>query len=450
MEENNWQRKNEITGLKNEKDNSFTQQNVEKDQPKSFSTQISNANRKTQFSLGNYKGSTKSEASSHYQPHMVQIDKQSVPNTFEVKKHHFSLGNYKHPYETTNSASFVGYNQTENKQLINKPTGNIWFGGDKAKMTSIGHSEFISKKTDQISKETMGKIKENHRAAHFFVGSIEPNYVTTSNQYKITNDNINPAKIIKPAPTKVVFGTYRAALATEKQENFGKKKISVLNSDEIKNEMRKSHFFIGKEKSVPLPTSLDSYQGKQQNENLKFFGKDYKTSINLGNSFNKWESSYQQNFSTRSITPYENSKRSNDSTIIFGNYHENRISTAKDSFQGHKKDEVKPSAKETPQNNSFSLGDFKRKFDTSNNSYGKVGGKPSTIDKEILSNITACHFSYGNDKRELKSKFQEDFGAVPKLPEKVNLKENSNKASNLSFGDKVVVWESTYKKAFIK
>ena len=449
MEDHNWQNKsNTIENFKQELIQPITQLTPKQADYKNYSSQVSNANRKTQFSLGTYKGVKKTEASTHFKQHEVPKETIPVPNISEVKKHHFTLGSYTNPYITTASTSFVSHGQQEAKNTTKTYSNNICFGGDKVKMTSIGHSEFNHKKVENISQEDMGKIKENHRSSHFTVGNIEPSYMTTNKEYRASTASEN--KRFAPDTTPhVVFGNYKASHTTEKQESYIKMPIQPTNNEGIGTENRKSHLFMGKEKSASLPTSLEFYQGKQQQENVKFFSKDYSTNINLGSSSRKWESSYQQNFSTRSITPYQQSKPKNQSNVIFGCWIERGCSTtAQESFRGQKA--VETSFHENIKNNSFSLGDFKRKFETSNNLYGKNEGKPSRIDEETLKNITDCHFSYGNCKVEIKSKFQDDYGKVPLLPEKFDLKSNPNNKSNLSFGEKQANWESTYKKAFLK
>jgi hypothetical protein len=415
------------------------------DLPKS-SFKASNPNRKTQFTLGNCKPTVKTEASSHYKLHELRHSETPGRGLSEIKAHHFSLGSDSNHYETTASASFVTYKQFKSSQICQNPSNNIKFGADKAKMKSIGQTEFNQKVPEKISKETMLKIKDNHRSSHFIVGNFGPSYITTNKDFKASTPTA--LKRLQPDTTPhVVFGNFKQSHVTEKQENFIKKEIFVVNSESIGKDMRKSHILMGKEHSVPLPTSVETYQGKQQNI-IKPIEKDYKTSISFGSINGKWESSYKSNYSSRNSTPNHNYKPNIGSNISFGNDKLTVITTAQESFQPSKG--VVYDHLQQTKNNSFSLGDFRRKFETTNKSYGRNSGKPSKIDQETLKKITACHFTYGNFERELKSKFQDDYGSPPALPTKVDLKENANNTSNVSFGEKQSSWESTYKKTFIK
>ena len=296
----------------------------------------------------------------------------------------------------------------------------------------------------------MGKIKENHRSSHFTVGNIEPDYKTTNTEFRATSAS-QPKRFAPDTTPHVFLGNFKANLTTEKQGSFVKMQIPKVSSEEISSENRRSHLFMGKEVNAPLPTSINTYQGKQHGEVIKFFRKDYSTNVSLGSSNRKWESSYSNNYSTRGTTPYGKVKPTDKSNIVLGCSNEKiGPTTAQESFQGISERNTDNSFRDNLKNNSFSLGDFHRKFETSNRVYGNKEGKASKIDEEVLKNITACHFTYGNFKEEIKSKFQEDYGNVPPIPERADLNNNQNKKSNLSFGENQIRWESTYKKAFIK
>lgn len=415
---------------------------------KSYSAQVSNANRRTQFTLGTYKGPSRTEAASHFKTHEVLN-----AATSEIKKPEgkasFSLGNYSNNYVTTASTAFVHQGPYEAKPFIHKPVNNICFGGDKTNMKSVGQSEFNHKQVEKISKEDMGKIKDNHRSSHFVVGNIEPSYQTTNAEFRATSA-VNPERFYPDKTPHVFLGSFKHNLTTEKQGSYVKKPFVRTGNEEIGSENRKSHLFMGTVQEPLLPTSVETYQGKQHVENIKYCTKDYSTHVNLGTSNPKWQSSYKQNYSTRGTTPYDKVRPSEKSNIILGTWNEKSgKTTAQDSFQVHKSTHCETDLRENCKNNSFSLGDFSRKFDTSNKSYGDKGGKPSIIDQEVLKKITACHFTYGHFKEVVKSKFQDDYTSNYEIPEKFDLKSNPNKQSHLCFGENQPSWESTYKKTFV-
>ena len=287
MEDHNWQKKNNaIEKFKKEPIQSISQLPIKQPDYKNYSVQVSNANRKTQFSLGTYNGVKKTEASSHFKQHDIPKENISISNESEVKNNNFSLGTYSNQYLTTASASFIPYGQQEINHLIKNTSNNISFGDDKIKMASIGQTEFNNKIAENISKEDMNKIKENHRSTHFTVGNIEPSYITT-NAHNIVSSISDSKRYVPDTTPHVVFGNYKAVHITEKQENYKKMQIKLIQNQESGSEHKKSHFYMGKETSAPLPTSVEVYQGKQNEENVKLVGKDYTTNINLGSSSRK-------------------------------------------------------------------------------------------------------------------------------------------------------------------
>lgn len=428
--------------------------------------EFSKQSRKTQIVLGNYKGIPKSEASSHFREHQIPKENLNTQDKSEVKKHHFSLGNYSNDYTTTAADSFVTHEKSSNHPTKATPSSHISFGDDKVKMTSTGHSEFMAKQVAKLSKADMDKIKENHRKAHFHVGTYEATYSTTNKEYRASSA-ANPQRFIPDSTPHVVFGNYKPIMKTEKQENYIKLEYSMQLDEKNGGEMRKSHLFMGKEKPVRISTSVDSFQGKQINDKSRPPEKDYSTNISLGSAIPKWQSSYSSNYSNRSYTPYSKSRPSNNSNILFGTWNDAahnpnfpnnpgktpvsyKKTTAQDSFQSH--GPLTPQSRTSPhsKNNSLSLGDFKNKFETSYKRYGESSGRPSRIDKETLKNITACHFTYGSYVNDGKSKFQDDFKPPGNLPQKYDVSSNENRKSHLNFGEKQEKWESTYMKTFKK
>lgn len=403
-------------------------------QPKPYE----NHNKNTKIVLGTHKVVMKTEASTHYKNPDVQYspsnlinpaDGKTVKKPTESKSSHFCLGNYSNDYVTTATNAYSNYEHSGIKHFVAQQTNNIFFGDSKNKMTSIGRSEFSPKKVEKLSKAEMGKIQESHRMSHFVVGSFKNPYVTTSKEY--SGDQTEPAKFVPDKRPHVVFGTYKALLTTEKQENYKKMNFEQSGSDKIGDDQRKSHFYIGNEGTVANSTALDAFQGKQLSEVVRPPGKDYSTNINLGSQEPKWQSSYHLNYSNRSYTPYEKTKKDMNSNIVLGSWNDGKNKTiAQESFIEHKSQQEKP-LKETTRNSSFTLGAYKNKFETSSKQYGSSSGRPSKIDKETLDNITACHFKYGSFKPETRSKFQDDFKNPGFLPEKVDLRNNENKKSHI-------------------
>ena len=400
-----------------------------------------NPNKKTQIVLGTHKVVMKTEASTHYKypdtnipqipPNdpIVQTDAKTGKKPAESKASHFSFGNYSTDYKTPATNAYPVYEHSGIKHFVSKPGNNIFFGDAKTKMTSIGMSEFSPKKVEKLSNAEMGKIKENHRSSHFVVGSFKNPYVTTNKEYN--GDMIEPAKFAPDTRPHVVFGTYKALLTTEKQENFKKVEIDSNGREKVGDDQRKSHFYIGNEGPVKNSTTIDAFQGRQLEEMVKIPGKDYSTNINLGSLEPKWQSSYHMNYATRSYTPYEKSRPNTNSNIVLGSWQDGKTkTTAQESFTEHNRQQDKP-LKEGSRNSSFTLGGYKNKFETSSKMYGAKSGRPSRIDKDTLDNITGCHFQYGSFKTEIRSKFQDDFKNPGFLPEKVDLKHNENKKSHI-------------------
>jgi hypothetical protein len=224
--------------------------------------------------------------------------------------------------------------------------------------------------------------------------------------------------------------------------------VPLTTSEQISGENRKSHIYMGKQPVVSVSTSNESFKGQQLGQAVFNPKPNYSTNVNLGTSSYKWESSYAVNYSSRGYTPNQKSRPNTNSNIVFGSWNDHKTTTAKDSFQEFKVKDKKLDEKQ--KNNSFCLGDFKGKFETSNKTYGANKGIPSKIDKETLENITACHFSYGNYKADCVSKFQDDFKKPGGVPDKYDLKSNENRKSHLNFGDKKPVYESMYRRAYHK
>jgi hypothetical protein len=173
------------------------------------------------------------EASDQQKNSEVSTDKKSASKGL-------SFGNFSTDYKTTAASSYASHRPGEVQRLVSTPGNNIFFGGYKVQMTSTGHSEFSAKKTEKLSKDEMGKIKDHHRNSHFVVGSYESGYDTTSKQY--AGEQTEQIKFIPDTKSHVIFGSYKGKEI--KKEKTLKNKPFVRNySQRVSDDRKKKILF---------------------------------------------------------------------------------------------------------------------------------------------------------------------------------------------------------------
>ena len=207
---------------------------------------IENQNRKTHIVLGTHKVPMKTEASTNFK------NFESRPNqSFESSRHisiessgkkpeskGLSFGSFSTDYKTTASSSYATHKADGVQKLVSTPANNIFFGDYIVPMTSTGHSEFCPKTVEKLSKDEMGKIKDNHRNSHFVVGSYESGYMTTNKQY--AGEQTEQIKFIPDTKSHVVFGSYKGkevkkgtdsrskSIGRNNKERVGDRKKAIL------------------------------------------------------------------------------------------------------------------------------------------------------------------------------------------------------------------------------
>ena len=198
---------------------------------------IENQNRKTHIVLGTHKVPMKTEASTNFknfESRAVQSSDstRSVPAEPNKKSESkgLSFGNFSTDYQTTASLSYATRKGDSVQRLIATPANNVFFGGYKVHMTSTGHSEFCPKTTEKVSKDEMGKIKDNHRSSHFVVGNYQSGYLTTNKQY--AGEQTEQIKFTPDTKSHVVFGSYKAK-GVKKEKDFRGKAFARNYSERI-------------------------------------------------------------------------------------------------------------------------------------------------------------------------------------------------------------------------
>ena len=406
----------------------------------SLSKRISNENRKTQFNLGTDKPVTITEASSHFKYH--KIDPSSIAHSYkEAKQQDFILGSYLSHYETTASQSFDTPVNPSVTYYKHSPSKNIKFGDDKSRMESIGHSEFTEKQSQAISRNTMNSIKDNHRKCHFTLGSHRSDYNSTTRDYRAFSTTPTTSCYTEQAQN-VLLGNYKTKMVTEKQDNFTPKRIPSARNRETSSTMKKTNFTLGTDLTKPIATSAESYQAKEIPRYVDFTVKEPKGNITLGNSPERWESSYQQSFYEREKLPNKISdfdkKRTN---FTLGSDYQERKTLAQDSYVEKKGVNKTASASPTLKQN-LVMGQYKTSFETMNTRfYGSNSGAREKT--KAVEHSNAAQFSLGTDLPQYISKSQNDYGKAPEIPKNEKIV-NWNRACNIVFGDSKNRWETTY------
>lgn len=406
------------------------------EKPRAFPALTDHSSRTTaaHFSFGNSSKTIQSETKSRYKTiDQMTSTKVSGIDRLETSKHHFDLGTEQPKFNTT-ANEFYKKNKNHKPEsfetyLEQNRKINFTLGNQNSAKASITKTDFQPKESIS-NKMERDSIMHEHISTHFHVGDEKNDYRTSSKEdYKDKFFGYKP-RSYSPNKLRLSLGDFKSSFLSVNTQNFTKKPLSPKTSTvKTVEAMRDSHFVLGDFGNSNKTVAQESFSSKNVTDLSSIYPETKKTSVVLGNSNPKWQTSNQstgKNFYQveKFDYPYKGSfvylgfDSKKNPTTTQENYkrYSGVYTNTLDSFTS---DDIKK--------RHFSLGASSNSYKTCNKNYGSISISPVKADGKLISELKNTHLKFGNDEALMMSTTMSEF--TPKLSAKTkqfdNLKSNS-------------------------